>query len=49
MELIVSSETGLFIFFVCLLLRVIELFDQHPRAKEKGSLNVNFRDQDTHF
>ena len=27
----------------------VELFDQHTRAKEKGSLNVNFRDQNSHF
>ena len=27
----------------------LELFDQHTRAKEKGSLHLNFRDQDPHF
>ena len=27
----------------------VELFDQHSHAKEKGSLNVNFRDQNSHF
>ena len=27
----------------------LELFDVDPQAKEKGSLNVNFRDQIPHF
>ena len=30
-------------------LYTVELFDQDPQAKEKGSLNVNFRDQNPHF
>ena len=27
----------------------IEKFDNNPRVKEKGRINVNFRDKDPHF
>ena len=28
---------------------ILEKFDNNPQVKEKGRINVNFRDKDPHF